>query len=42
MKKGRILKIYIYLFNIYKIFRISAETFAKNGVYNILDKEMML
>ena len=28
----------IIIFNIYKIFKISAETYTKNCVYNIIDK----
>ena len=37
----RIEKMYI-SFNMYKMYKISAETFFKNYVYNIIDKEKKL
>ena len=41
MKTHKIKKNYNF-FNKYKMLRISAETYAKNCVYNIKDKEKML
>ena len=32
----------IFFFNMYKMLDISAETYAKNNVHNIIDKEKMV
>ena len=41
-KIAEIHKIKKIIFNMYKMFEISAETFAKNKVYNIIDEEVKL
>ena len=44
MKMHKLKKKYLIkdISNMYRMFRISAKTYAKNGVSNIIDKEKML